>query len=158
MATNTGIRKCKKCKKEFEKKYALQSYCSYECANKGKSYVERPKTEKKRSRINQESKTNMCRCSDGSMIKTSVLNKMIREAKAEKIRLMYALFGYVFCEDCYNEGVPENINEMDLKIIDCSHDVSVDECKKSGRSELAADHKNIRMRCRYHHRKKDKTL
>lgn len=167
MATNTGIRKCKKCQKEFVKRHSLDSYCSYECASAGKKvYPTKPKyidkkaiyPVKKTTPIKKESSKNKCKCSDGTYIAVSLLNKLITAAKKSKSSKMMEEYGYVFCEDCMEFGVPPGVNQLELKIFDHSHEISVDECKKSGRSELAADVNNIRMRCRYHHRKHDKTL
>jgi hypothetical protein len=144
----------------------LDCYCSYECANAAKNKNKptskpvnkpTPQVKRKQTKINQVSKTNKCICSDGTVYTTYELNVRIKKAKQQKIDLMEREFGYIFCEDCVDFGVPEKANPMELKIIDCSHEVSVDEAKKSGRSELAFEVKNIRMRCRVHHRKHDKT-
>jgi len=159
MATNTGKRKCKACKKEFVKKSLLQSYCSPECAPRIK---QKPISLKKQGntprKIKSVSKTNKWACSDGTKLTSAQVDKYIHQAKEKKIVAMINVFGYVFCEDCKEHGVPEWVNEADLKRIDCSHETSVDECKKSGRTELAFAVPNIRMRCRFHHRKHDKTL
>lgn len=171
MATNTGIRKCKnkKCNKEFTKKYAMQCYCSYDCANSVKTKYNKPVESKpvaeskaapiKRNsrKINQVSSTNKCFCSDGTVLTSVEINRRIRKAKQQKIDSMMDEHGHVFCEDCKDFGLPKGAIPMELKIIDCSHNISVDEAKKSRKSELAYEVNNIRMRCRVHHRKHDET-
>ena len=157
MATNTGIRKCKVCKISFKKASALQYICGPACQSK----YNRQRSEGKESKakaINQYSTTNMCRCSDGTVISSSKLAVMITKAKAKKLATMQDKFGHIFCEDCKEHGVPEGFEgTMEVTLVDCSHDISVDECKKSGRSELAASPGNIRMRCRWHHKAHDKS-
>lgn len=77
----------------------------------------------------------------------SVIDARVRKAKKEKIQLMICSYGYVFCEECGRSGgMP----------LDCSHDVSVDQCQKQGKSELAYDVNNITIRCRKCHEKHDK--
>lgn len=87
--------------------------------------------------------------SNGERVLKTVIDSRVREAKAEKIQQMLDEHGYVFCEDC---------ERNDCKPVDCSHDVSVDQCQKQGKSELAWDVNNITMRGRPCHRKHDKTL
>lgn len=80
--------------------------------------------------------------SNGERIKKSVIDARIRKAKEQKIEQFINDNDYVYCEDC---------KRNDCAPIDCSHDVSVDECQKSGRSELAWDVNNITMRGRKCH-------
>lgn len=55
--------------------------------------------------------------------------------------------GYLFCEDCgKNNCTP----------IDCSHDLSVDQCKKQSKTELAWSVDNITLRGRPCHSKYDR--
>lgn len=163
MATNTGRRKCKHCGVEFTKRRPLDCYCSIECdtANKkGKTKVVAPaKKAVKPYKIKQFSTKNKISLSDGTKMTPDALEKKIHKAKEVKIQEMIDNYGFVFCEDCgqYGENRPKGVNEMDLTIIDCSHEISVKEAKESGRAELACDVDNIRMRCRYHHRIHDKT-
>jgi len=73
-----------------------------------------------------------------------VINDALEAIAAQK-----ETFGYNFCEekDCHkSQGV----------YLDCSHDISVDECQKSGRTELAWDVNNITIRCRDCHNKHDR--
>ena len=101
MATNTGIRKCKECSKEFEKRYALQSYCSVFCETKAKQGRHASKQYKGYDgKIDKISNTNTYTCSDGTRITSVNLEKMIRKAKQLKIVEMMDNYGYVFCEDC----------------------------------------------------------
>ncbi len=165
MATNTGKRKCKQCKKEFIKKHPLQYLCGSECerehrrlnAPAKKPLISKVIT-KKQVKIKNISSTNKYTLSDGTKINSKTLESYITLAKAAKIAEMMDNYGYIFCEDCNEFGYPHGpINEMELKIIDCSHQISVKEAKESGKAELCYDIDNIRMRCRIHHKIHDKT-
>lgn len=173
MATNTGKRKCKNCGEEFVKTTPLDYVCSHKCyraynnaINKKKSTYSQSDTNaplskkyKEKTPIKNVSQTNRYAQSDGTKITSAALEKNISKAKELKILEMTDNYGYVFCEDCNEFGLPpEPRNEMELKIIDCSHQISVDEAKKSGRSELAYNIDYIRMRCRIHHKIHDKTI
>ena len=165
MATNTGKRKCKHCKKEFIKRNTLQYLCSNECEREYKllkSPAKKPITQKvitkKQTKIKNVSDRNKFNQSDGTKILAETLKVYITLAKAAKIAEMDDNYGYIFCEDCNEFGLPpEPINEMELKIIDCSHEISVKEAKESSRAELCYAVDNIRMRCRIHHKIHDKT-
>lgn len=91
--------------------------------------------------------SNSYRCSDGAKVTKSVIDARVTLAKKEKITNMLDEHGYVFCEEC-------GVNSMSGPI-DCSHDVSVDQCQKKGMSELSWDVNNITMRCRKCHQKYD---
>lgn len=165
MATNTGRRKCKHCSEEFVKKHPLQYLCGSECEmeykllkSPAKKPIKPTPIVKKQTKIKKVSSTNKYTLSDGTKISSKTLESYITLAKEAKIAEMMDNYGYIFCEDCNEFGLPpEPINEMELKIIDCSHEISVKEAKESGRSELCCDVDNIRMRCRIHHRIHDKT-
>lgn len=86
--------------------------------------------------------------SDGSRLKQSVIDSLIRKAKQQKLKLQFEESGYNFCEDC---GISSGT------YLDCSHDVSVKKAKESGRTELAFDIYNITIRCRKCHQIHDKT-
>ncbi len=92
---------------------------------------------------------NSYRCSDGSRLKQSVIERLITKAKAQKVREQFEEHQYNFCEQC---GVSSGT------YIDCSHDISVKECKESGRTELCFDVENITILCRKHHQIKDKLI
>lgn len=98
---------------------------------------------------------NYYRKSNGDKVGKSEIDRNVNKAKAEKVKRQYEDNGYNFCEKCNKEGQPSGINRMELSILDCSHNISVDECQKSGRSELAWDLDNIEILCRYHHQIKD---
>ena len=89
------------------------------------------------------------RCSDGTRLRKSVIDGRVRKAKAQKLDEQRKHYGWNFCEEC-------DVNSANA-VLDCSHDISVDECQKSGRSELAYDLGNITIRCRECHKKHDKT-
>jgi Fe2+ or Zn2+ uptake regulation protein len=89
---------------------------------------------------------NFYHCSDGSRVSKKEIDRRIRDAKKQKILKFIKDHGYVYCEECgRNDCIP----------VDCSHDISVDECQKSGRAELAWDINNITLRCRNCHKKHD---
>lgn len=92
---------------------------------------------------------NSYQCSDGTRLKQSVIERLIRKAKAEKVRQQFDEFGYNFCEECkVSNGT----------YLDCSHNVSVKKAKEEGRTELCFDVDNITMLCRKCHQKKDKLI
>jgi hypothetical protein len=98
---------------------------------------------------------NSYKTSDGNYIEKSIIDRKIRKAKAHRLEWQRNEFGYNFCEDeseghiCGNNGSGT--------YLDCSHEISVNECQKSSQSELAWDWvNNILIRCRPHHNKHDK--
>jgi len=92
---------------------------------------------------------NTYQCSDGTRIRKSIIDGRVRKAKAYKLEQQQIEYGYNFCEECHRN---------DCKPIDCSHVVSVDECQKSGRAELAYDPENITILGRRCHQQRDKLL
>ena len=90
---------------------------------------------------------NHYRTSTGERISKLEIDKRVRQAKKEKLQEQFEKYGYNFCEECLRN---------DDKPIDCSHVISVDECQKSGRSELAWDKDNIRILGRKCHKIYDK--
>lgn len=84
---------------------------------------------------------------DGTRITREQFDKRIHNAKKLKIEIFLNDEGYLVCEDC---------RQNDCKPIDCSHDVPVSECIKSGHPELAYDVKNITLRGRLCHKNHDK--
>tara|TARA_R110000822_G_scaffold14427_6_gene50813 strand:+ start:10597 stop:10914 length:318 start_codon:yes stop_codon:yes gene_type:complete len=95
---------------------------------------------------------NSYKMSNGDRVLKSVVDHRIRKAKEEKLQLMLDEHGYIFCEE---PGCGKNTNAGEP--IDCSHDISVDECQKMGKTELAWDVQMITMRCRTCHQIHDKT-
>lgn len=92
---------------------------------------------------------NTYKTSTGERLKKSVIDSLVRKAKAQKIRQQHDEHGFNFCEECkVSSGV----------YLDCSHDMSVNDCQKAGMTEKAFDVDNITIRCRKCHRKHDKTL
>ena len=89
---------------------------------------------------------NSYKCSDGTRVPKSIIDRKVRFAKQTKLRQFFDEHGYYFCEECkVSTGT----------YIDCSHDISVDQCQKQGRTELAWDVNNITLRCRECHVKHD---
>ena len=166
MATNTGKRRCKNCGEYFIKKQPLEYLCSVLCGVQYNKKIEKAQSVRVELRAYQDkapirntgkiskvSSTNRFSQSDGTKISSKALEINIHRAKELKILEMTDNYGHIFCEDCNEFGLPpEPRNDMELKIIDCSHQISVDEAKKSGRAELAYNIDNIRMRCRIHHK------
>ena len=91
---------------------------------------------------------NTYECSDGTRVLKSTIDSRVKKAKARKIDSMLLEYGYIFCEEC-------GLNASSGEPIDCSHDISVDKCQKTGHSEMAYDEDLITMRCRPCHRKYD---
>jgi len=85
--------------------------------------------------------------SSGKRVLKSYIDYKVREAKKQVLQDQLDEHGYNFCVEC-------GINSSNA-IIDCSHDISVDECQKSGRSELAWNKSNIKPTCRECHKDKD---
>ena len=86
------------------------------------------------------------RMSNGDKVSKSVIDSRTRDAKRSALSAQFWEFGYNFCEDCLTSRGR----------LDCSHTISVDKAQKTGRSELAWDVNNIKVRCRDCHRKHDK--
>ena len=89
---------------------------------------------------------NTYRQSNGARIKKSVIDARVRRAKKEVIEHALLVDGYVVCQDC---------KRNDCQPVDCSHDVSVDQCQKQGMAELSWDKSNITLRGRACHIKHD---
>jgi len=80
--------------------------------------------------------------SNGNSIPKNVIDRRVRIAKQAKINGQKNEHGFNFCEQCdLSSGT----------YLDCSHDISVDDCQKSGRAELAYDVNNITILCRQCH-------
>lgn len=89
---------------------------------------------------------NSYKISTGERVTKITIDRRVREAKKEKLAQQVNQFGYNFCTQCKaNTDVP----------IDCAHVVSVDQCQRTGRSELAWDLENIRILGRSCHKKYD---
>lgn len=81
--------------------------------------------------------------STGERLKKSVIDNRIRKAKEEYISNFIAIHGYTYCE---------RSKRSDLTL-DVSHIISVDQCQKTGRAELAYHPDNMELLCRDEHRK-----
>ena len=84
--------------------------------------------------------------SDGTRLKQSVIERLIKKAKEQKLIEFVEENGYIFCEECKVSNAFK---------FDCSHDLSVKKCKELGKTELAFDVKNISILCRKCHQIKD---
>ena len=87
------------------------------------------------------------KCSNGERVTQTQIDARIRKAKAKVLQECLDKYGYIFCQDC---------KRNDCKPVDCSHDVSVQDCKNAGKTELAWDVKNITLRGRVCHARLDK--
>lgn len=91
---------------------------------------------------------NYFKTSTGKRVSKATIDRKVRAAKAVKLDMQKHAYGFNFCEDCKRNGSGTRL--------DCSHEISVDECQKSGRVELAWSVYNIKIRCRECHQKHDK--
>ena len=92
---------------------------------------------------------NSYKTSSGERLKQSVIDSLIRKAKAQKLRQQFDEHGYHFCEICkISSGT----------YLDLSHRISVKEAKESGRTELCFDVENLDVLCRECHKKRDKLI
>lgn len=89
---------------------------------------------------------NYYKTSDGERVSKKTIDYRVRVAKQQKLEQQLDRYGYNFCIVC---------NRNDCKPLDVSHNISVDECQKSGRSELAWDLTNMEIIGRRHHQEKD---
>lgn len=92
--------------------------------------------------MNTYSNRNTWGASDGERYTSSQVERKISQAKAQKLGEFRDEHGYYYCEDCKKSGGVR---------LDCSHDISVDQCKKTGEVEMAWDVNNITIRCRECH-------
>lgn len=91
---------------------------------------------------------NKYKCSDGSKVNQSQIDRNVRAAKQILIDNCIDKYGYVFCQEC---------GQNDCQPVDCSHNKSVDECKKEGKTELCWAISNMKLRGRPCHKKYDKS-
>ena len=89
---------------------------------------------------------NYFKTTNGERISKATIDRNVRKTKEAKIYKHMQLYGYMFCTEC---------RRNDCNPIDCAHIISVDECQKTGRSELAWDLDNIKIIGRRHHQKID---
>lgn len=85
--------------------------------------------------------------SDGTRVTQGQIDRNIRKAKIQLISNCKDKYGYVFCQEC---------KRNDCRPVDCSHNISIDKCKKEGKTELCWDISNLILRGRLCHLKHDK--
>jgi len=85
--------------------------------------------------------------SKGFRLSKTYIDNQIRIAKSKVLTEQKDEHGWNFCEKCQSNGR--------FTFLDVSHNISVDECQKSGRSELAYDTENLTILCRECHSVKD---
>jgi len=142
-------RKKKVCKSCGHQKYlfgrGMCKFCYGVAAQKKKQ--SKPQ-KKKQSKISRVSSTNTYSDSHGNRYTKAEIDVRVREAKRKAVEKQVEEFGYNFCTSC---------GENTCKPIDASHIVSVDECQKLGKVELAWDwENNIRMEGRACHMETEK--
>ncbi len=98
---------------------------------------------------------NYYRTSNGDKVSKSEIDRRVRKAKKEKISDQLNEYGYNFCEKSIMHNV--EIDDLEYRILDCAHIISVNECQRTKRTELAWDKDNIMIICRHCHRIYDKT-
>ena len=84
--------------------------------------------------------------SNGKRISQAEIDRKTTAAKKQLIQDQLDEFGYNFCTTC---------KRNDCKPVDCAHVISVDEAKKTGRSELCYDVENMELTGRFCHKKQD---
>jgi len=84
--------------------------------------------------------------SDGMGVSKPAIDQRIRRAKETKLEQQRTDEGFNFCEQC----------GLATGRLDCAHTISVDECQKTRRVELAWDVENIKVKCRNCHQIQDK--
>ncbi len=91
---------------------------------------------------------NSYKTSTGERVTKKKIDHRVMWAKKAAIEKQFNEFGYNFCSnvDCKNPNQGP---------FDCAHIVSVNECQKQGKSELAWDIKNIKVLCRVCHQAHD---
>lgn len=94
---------------------------------------------------------NTFKLSNGQRITKTRIDILVRKAKKQKLDLQFEELGYNVCEDCFRN---------DCKPLDCSHNISVDQCQKNADTplELAWNIDNITIRGRRCHQKYDKLI
>ena len=90
---------------------------------------------------------NTYKTSSGERFTQSQVDARIRKAKAKALENQFNDHGYNFCEECGSNGSNGRL--------DCSHDYAVKKAKEDGKTEQCWNVKNIVIRCRSCHQKKD---
>ena len=76
----------------------------------------------------------------------SQIDRNLRKAKSEFIEEFVYEHGFLHCERC---------KRTDL-VLDVSHNISIDKCKKMGLVEFIWDKENFELLCRSEHQVKDR--
>jgi len=82
----------------------------------------------------------------GERVSKAEIDRKVKAAKKIKLEIQLEEHGYNFCEET---------GQSSGTYFDCAHIISVDECQKSGRAELAWSLDNIKILARKVHQKKD---
>ena len=85
--------------------------------------------------------------STGERFTQSQIDARIRIAKAKALEMQFDEYGFHFCQNCKRNSSGTRL--------DMSHNISVKECKETGRTELAFDFRNLTILCRLCHSSKD---
>jgi hypothetical protein len=97
--------------------------------------------------------------SNGETLTKAELDRRIHKAKEQKLENQKNEHGYNFCElsilHVWNPEKDELVNDLEYRILDCSHKISIKEATESGHSELCYDVNNIQIICRKCHKKFD---
>lgn len=97
--------------------------------------------------MNKVSYINTFECENGSRVTKAVIDRNIRKAKEIKVRDFKNDHGFIHCEFTSQSSGTR---------IDIMHLISVDECQKSKRANLAWDQRNLRFGTRKIHNDFDK--
>lgn len=80
---------------------------------------------------------NTYKTSSGDKVKKSTIDLKIRNSKKLYLENFLDSNDYYFCQDCKTTS----------SHLGCSHIISVNECQKSGKTEIAWDIKNYELLC-----------
>lgn len=97
--------------------------------------------------MKHESKINTFQCTNGARVSKGVINRNIRKAKEIKVREFKNDNGFIRCEFT---------DQSSGTYIDIMHIISVDECQKTGQTELSWCQSNLRFGTRAIHNNHDK--
>jgi len=89
---------------------------------------------------------NTYKTSTGKRLTKSQIDRRIRNSKERFLEEFLEEKGYHYCQNC---------GETD-SYLGCSHIVSVDECQKSGKTEIAWDTNNYELLCHKCHDKHER--
>jgi hypothetical protein len=76
------------------------------------------------------------------------------KSRKSLLRVQRDIYGYNFCIECKNQHDQNGIippDEMEFKLLDCSHIKSRQQCKNDSEIEKIWSVDNLQILCRHHH-------